>query len=202
MRKLAAMVLGVMLFAGAASAGGNAWGPVVSYWNTDDASDAMGFGLVFSFEVAPSMALDLRYSWFDDLSDASSAEIEDLDIEVEPFEFGLSWVKKVGESSTFHLGGGFGYYMVDGDADVLGGLEVDFNPEDEWGLYAIAGFDIMMVGEFSEGVMASGMTLFLEAIYRAVEIDEASTGLGLGKTQIQDGNLSGLGANIGVRFLW
>ena len=201
MKKLATLMLGVVLFAGVASAG-NAWGPVVSYWDTADGSAGAGWGAVFSFDVSPTLALDLRYASFDDLSDASSADVSDVDIKVEPIEVGFSVVRDIGKASSFHIGGGIGYYMVEGSMDAGLGVVTQFDPDDELGAYAVLGFDVMLVDDFAEGIMAKGMTLFVEGIYRVVSIDEATTGA-VGQTKtIQNGDLGGVGANVGVRFLW
>ena len=201
MKKLAMLVLGVVMFSGVASAG-NAWGPVVAYWDTADATDGTGWGVVFSFDVGPTLAFDVRYSWFDDFADASDPDVSDIDIHVEPLEIGLSHVAKIGEASSFHIGGGVGYYMVDGSVDGAAGVATAFDPDDELGLYAIAGFDTMLVDEFADGVMAKGLTLFTEVIYRIVTIDEATKGPAGQSQTIQNGDLSGVGANVGVRFLW
>ena len=99
-------------------------------------------------------------------------------------------------------GGGIGYYMVEGSMVAGRGVVTQFDPDDELGAYAVLGFDVMLVDDFSEGIMAEGMTLFLEAIYRVVSIDEATTGA-VGQTKtIQNGDLGGIGANVGIRFLW
>ena len=86
--------------------------------------------------------------------------------------------------------------------DAGAGVLTQFDPDDELGAYAVLGFDVMLVDDFAEGIIAKCMTLFVEGIYRVVSIDEATTGA-VGQTKtIQNGDLGGVGANVGIRFLW
>ena len=199
MKILTTVMLGIMLIASSASAR-NAWGPVVSYWDTAEAADGMGLGVVFTFDIAPNLAIDARYTWFEDLADGNDEDIKDLDIEVMPFELGLSYINQVSEAFRFHLGSGVGYYLLDGEIDRKLGIVGDFDPDDEFGFYVVMGFEATIADELSEGMLASGVTLFAEAMYRVLSTDEVD-GI-LGEAVIEDGDLSGFGANLGIRFLW
>ena len=203
MKSLLVLIAGIMLFAGVACAE-NRWGPVVSYWDTADASDGTGFGAVFSFGVSPNVAVDMRYTWYDDLAEGNGMEgASDIDLKIEPIEMGLSFFGDIGSSLRVHIGGGLGYYMIEGNIDAVVGREMTFDPDDEVGLYLVAGFETIVAGNFSEDVLASEVTLFFEVIYRDVSIDEAEVSNTVDRREvIQNGDLAGVGANAGLRFTW
>jgi len=174
----------------------NAWGPVVSYWDTAEESDGIGFGAFFSFGMSRAVNLDLRASWFSDLASNS-----DLKLEVIPLEAGLSFVKHFSSASAFHVGGGLGYYLIDGSEDDRLLWDGDYDTDDEMGLYAVAGFEFTVADDFSEELLTQGITLFIEAGYRYVNISDSDTGL-LDRPALADGALDGLTVNAGLRFLW
>ena len=194
------IVLTVLMFSGTAFAE-NGWGPILSYWNTDDAGDEVGFGVIFSFFVTDTTVLDLRYTWFDDMAEPTVDEITDYRLRVEPLEVGLSFIHPLSHDTTFHVGGGLGYYMVDGKIETVPGVLVNYDPKDEIGLYAVVGLETIVSYGMAEKSTADAVTLFAELMYRAVDIDEAKTTTGARRV-VQDGNLSGLGANAGIRFRW
>lgn len=194
-RVLVILAAAMVLFAGNGFSN-NAWGPVVAYWDTADESDGIGFGAFFSFGISENVAFDLRYTWFSDLAADS-----DLSLEVMPFEAGISFIKKVGSSTALHLGGGLGYYVIDGSVDNRILWDSDFDTDDEMGLYASVGIETTVADNFSEGMLAEGITLFLDAGYRHVNVSGSDSD-SLLKPTLDDGALDGLMANAGIRFMW
>jgi hypothetical protein len=167
----------------------NAWGPVVSYWDTSDESDDIGFGAFFSFDIAPNVAFDLRGTWFSDMSDS-----ERIDLEVIPIEAGISLFGNLGDITRLHLGGGLGYYLI--SADVDGVFDREYDPDDEIGGYISAGLETTIVDNLYEGLLAQGITIFVDAGYRFVDISDT------GGLRRDGGTLDGLMVNAGIRFLW
>lgn len=195
MKKLMIIVAAMLLAVGVVQAE-NSWGPVAAYWDTADADEGTGIGLVFSFPVSPTLFFDARYTWFEDFGATGS----DVTLEIEPIEIGLS-VVKASDRAAFRIGGGLGYYMMDGTISQTPGVTVSYDPDDEIGGYASIGLELALVDDFNENVMAKRMTLFIEGMYRFVSVDEVDISR-VGGNIRQEGTLDGAGGNVGIRFTW
>jgi hypothetical protein len=195
MKKVVMIAVAVLLTVGLVHAE-NSWGPVAAYWDTADAAEGTGIGLVFSFAVSPTLFLDARYTWFEDFGATGS----DVTLEIEPIEVGLS-VVKASDRAAFRIGGGLGYYMMDGSISQTPGVTISYDPDDEIGGYVSVGLELNLVDDFNENIMAKRMTLFVEGMYRFVSVDEVNVSR-VGGNLRQEGTLDGAGGNVGIRFTW
>ncbi|HKI01035.1 MAG TPA: hypothetical protein VKK31_03560 [Thermoanaerobaculia bacterium] len=117
-----------------------------SYWDTEDADQALGAGAKISFGI-----FEVRGTYFSDVTADTEPESRDFEVSAIPIEAGLAFKFAQGERFTPYVGGGAGYYLLDtsrGDID------------DEVGYYAVLGADIKN---------ASGLGFLVEGIYRNME---------------------------------
>lgn len=154
---IGAAMLVVALGATPASAGHfNLFG---SYWDTDDAGDTAGGGIGVGIPLGQRLGLDLRASYYEELSNDPLDAIFDNDdpifqqngLQVVPLEIGLRYNFSPGAGANFYLGGGGTYYLLDSDFG-----EVD----DEVGGYALLGVDL---GN------PEGVSFFVEGFWRVAE---------------------------------
>lgn len=158
-----------------------------SYWSTDQAGDTFGGGARLGLSFAPWLVLDLRGTYFADVTDDRGNR--DLELSAVPLDAGLRL--QFGSSGTVpYIGAGATYYLLDSNRG-----EID----DEFGWYAVAG---LALGP------PKGVAFFAEAIYRDVEgtvVTEPSDFEGLPDVEFQERvavPLSGFGANAGIVFRW
>lgn len=148
-----------------------------SYWDTSDADEAIGVGAKARFGI-----VELRGTYFNDVTTDTSPESRDFEVRAIPLEAGLSF--KFAESERFspYIGGGASYFMLDTNRG-----EID----DEVGWYGVVGADIGA---------PNGLSFMAEAIYRNVEAtvtDEED----LTDPDIEDEvafDLGGIGVNLGL----
>jgi opacity protein-like surface antigen len=150
-----------------------------AYWDTKDADNALGAGAKLSF----ARFLELRGTYFSDVTADTDPESLDFEVSAIPLEAGVAFKFAEGERFTPYVGGGVSYFLLDtseGDID------------DETGWYAVVGADI-------KG--SSGFGFMVEGIYRGVEAtvrdDDPSDIVG-----DVDIDLGGLGVNAGVVWSW
>jgi hypothetical protein len=152
-----------------------------SYWDTEDADEALGVGGRVRFGI-----VDLRATYFSDVTADTDPERFDFEVSAIPLEAGLAF--KFAETETFqpYVGGGAGYYLLDtseGDID------------DEVGYYAVLGADF---------TRASGLGFTVEGIYRNMEATVRNVGDPTDpddNTDIDDDvdiQLGGFGVNAGL----
>jgi hypothetical protein len=167
-----------------------------SYWETDVAGDAGGGGFVLGLPFNEHIGVDLRATYFEELTDDplgnafdSDAEVfQDQGIQAMPLEAGLRFTFATGSSFRPYIGGGGSYFLLDSDFGEI---------SDELGYYAVAG---ATVGD------DEGAQFYFEGTWRKataeveldpediedipdIEIDEHA-----------DLDLDGLGVNVGVRW--
>ena len=201
MRKLLWLVAAVVMMSGIAQAD-NGWGVYASYWDTKDAGDGPGLGIKFSVEGAPYFLVDFKYTYYDDLGESDpGAGITSYNLNVQPVELGMSFVGQPSERMDVFAGGGIGYYMMSADVRTAStpGIKYSVNPDDAIGFYLNGGLELVLAQDI-EGWEAKRATLFLEALYRYVSIDEVG-GDGL-SFPVLDGDLNGLGLNVGFMLRW
>ena len=119
-----------------------------SYWDTQDMDEALGGGA----KLRLGKYVELRGTYFSDLTADTDPERFDFEVSAIPIEAGLRFDFTQGQSFTPYVGGGAGYYMLDTTEG-----EID----DEVGWYAVLG------AEF--GGQDSGLGFMAEAIYRQME---------------------------------
>jgi hypothetical protein len=163
-----------------------------SYWDTKDADKSAGVAIQYAFPITPLLDIEARASYFRQLDDQPLDELFDGD---SPFETGLRAVPiELGlrfnflrDAAAFHpyVSAGGSYYLLDSEFGEL---------DDEFGWYAALG------SAFGDG---RGMDFFAELLFRrakgTVDISE------IGDDGFEDRlplDLSGLGANVGVRWNW
>ncbi len=178
MRKTILWTVAVLaLLAGPASAAD--FGLFGAYWDTKDADQALGGGVKVDF----ARIVELRASYFSDLTADTSPESRDFEIKAVPLEAGLNFKFAQSDRFTPYVGGGIGYYLLDtnrGDID------------DETGWYAVVGADI-------KG--SSGLGFMVEGIYRGMEAtvrDDDPNDI----TGDVDVDFGGLGVNAGLVWSW
>jgi|SRR5687767_2783349 len=118
-----------------------------SYWNTEDADEAVGFGV----GTRLGRYFDLRATYYSDVTADTTPEHSDFEIQAIPLEAGF--VFPFAESANFnpYAGGGVSLVLLDID-----GGEVN----EELGFYGVLG------AEFGD---PDGVGFFAEAMYRQME---------------------------------
>lgn len=163
------------LLAGPASAAD--FGLFGSYWDTKDADQALGVGGKIDF----ARFLELRASYFSDLTADTSPESRDFELKALPLEAGVNFKFAQNDRVQPYVVGGIGYYLLDtnrGDID------------DETGWYGVVGANFK--GRSNLGFMVEGIYRGMEATVRGDDPDDIT-----GKVDIDFG---GLGVNAGL--LW
>jgi len=184
--------LGILAFTSATALGANGWGPLISYWSTDEGDDGVGIGGKITTEVAPNVQLEFRATWFEDLAkDEHNVKAE---LEVIPLELGLAVVGPMGQDDRFQFlaGGGIGYYLMDGKVTVRGIRSINADPDNDFGFYAVGGFTFSLNEKTS---------LFAELMYRMVSAENIRVG-GDDGLNVGDADLDGLGVNAGILLSW
>lgn len=187
-------LLGALVGASPALAGDFAVLP--AYWDTDAAGQTAGGGIALGLPFNPTVGIEMRATYFEELGDDPLAAAFDSDdtvfqdrgINVAPLELGLR--VHLTQSDVFqpYLSGGGSYFLLDSDFG-----EVD----DELGYYAALGANI---GD------REGASFFIEGIWRKAtaqvrldpeELDQIDD---LDVEDRADIDLDGVGANLGVRW--
>lgn len=167
-----------------------------SYWHTDVAGDAGGGGIALGIPFNETLGLELRGTYFEELTDDPLENIFDSDdpvfqergIQALPLEAGLRVSFAHGATFRPHIVGGVSYFLLDSDFGDI---------KDEVGWFAGLGATI------GDG---TGAEFYMEANYRKAEaeikldpqdlddIDDIDVG------QNAQFDIDGVGANIGVRW--
>ncbi len=195
MRKALA-VLG-MLILGAAISHAGGLGIYGSYWDTKDADSGYGGGAKLKFETVPNLYLELRGSYFPDLSKDDDGT--KVDLRVVPLELGLAYNLPITDKFQPYIGGGGGGFYMDGDIkDDSIGLDGDIDFKIKPGYYAVAGVEF---------ALTESVALFAEAKYTWVEFEVDK--ITFNDVDLTDdmggdvtGKLDGLGANAGLMLKW
>lgn len=188
-------VLVAVIFA-AAPAAASDFSLMGTYWDTDVAGETAGAGLALGFPFNETLALELRASYFEELTDDPLAAIFDSDdpvfqnkgIQALPLEAGLRFTFGRGSAFRPYLGGGLSYFLLDSDFGEIA---------DELGYYAVLG------GTLGDG---HGADFFIEGIWRKataeVELDPEDLE-DIDDLEVDDHasfDIDGLGVNLGVRW--
>ncbi|MBU0679731.1 MAG: porin family protein [Verrucomicrobia bacterium] len=191
MRKIVLLSVAVSLISFTSWAA-NGWGIYGAYWDAGDAADGVGLGLRIDIEMVPSVNLQVRAAYFNDLADDVSGI--DVDLEVIPIEFGLAMLMPVSEAADFYVGAGLGYYRFNLDINAPGPVSKD--PDNELGYYMVAGFEAK-ISDNGADYGKVDTSLFGEFKYTMVTIDEVSLG-----GAAADVDLDGPGFNLGLMIRW
>ena len=167
-----------------------------SYWDTDVAGDAGGGGIGVGFPFNETLGLELRATYYEELSDDPFGNIFDSDetvfqergIQALPLEAGLRLSFLPGATFRPHVIGGVSYLLLDSDFGEIG---------DEVGWFAGVGATI---GD------SDGTEFYIEANYRKaeaeVELDpedlEDIDDIDIGENAEFD--IDGVGLNVGMRW--
>ena len=187
--KRAFLALGLLaLLAAPASAGGI--GMHAGWLDTDQAGDDAGFGLLFNFDVATRVQIQLRGTDFRELTiNASDANTEnDFKFQATLLDLGFIYrFTKDTRKFTPYVGGGGTYYFLDSTPDSTGRLN------DEYGWYGIVGLDLPIHRRWS---------IYVEGMWRDAKMTIKGDDLGLGGPVDVGINLNGPQANAGIAFSW
>jgi len=169
-----------------------------SFWDTDIAGDAGGGGIDFAFPFNETLALEMRASYFEELTDdplenafdSDAQAFQEQGIQALPLDLGLRIRFAPGSGFRPYLAGGGTYFLLDSDFG---------NINDEVGYYATLGAT-MGDGE--------GAEFFVEGLYRKltarVELDPEDLE-DIDDIDIEDHanvDLDGFGVNLGVRWIF
>lgn len=167
-----------------------------SFWDTDVAGDTAGGGISLGIPFNDVFGLELRATYFEELSDDPLANafdsndpvFQDRGINVTPLEAGLRFNFANDSSFRPYVSGGVGYFLLDSDFGEV---------NDEIGYYAALG------ANFGN---PEGASFFVEANYRKaegeVELDPDDLE-DIDDIDVQDHvtfDLDGAGVNAGVRW--
>jgi hypothetical protein len=189
MKKLKIAIL-VSLCA-AATAGAGELGFYGAYWSPDEVDAGYGAGAKLDFDLGSALDLELRGTYFPDMSDDTG---RDLDFEIIAAEAGLRLEIPLDDTShhtVIYFGGGAGFYFMEVDSDDPGISDV--NVDDEVGWYGLGGIEV--------GV-SENAALFAEAMYRSVEATAEGDDFENNIEGHVDIELDGIGANAGVVLYW
>jgi len=167
-----------------------------AYWDTDVAGDAGGGGIGLGFPFNETLALELRASYYEELSDdplknafdSDDPVFQEVGINVTPLEVGLRFSFAPGASFRPYVSGGGSYFLLDSDFGEV---------KDELGYYATLG---ATMGD------QDGAQFFIEGIWRKasaqVELDpeELDQIDDINVTEHADLDIDGVGINLGVRW--
>lgn len=194
-KAFAAVVTALALAAPASASDFSLFG---AYWDTDAAGDAAGGGIGFGFPFNETLGLELRATYFEELSDdplenafdSDDPVFQEVGISVLPAEIGLRFNFASESSFRPYLAGGASYFFLDSDFGEI---------NDELGYYAALGANI---GD------PDGANFFIEGIWRKataeVELDpdDLDDIDDLDVDDHADLDLDGIGLNLGVRWDW
>ncbi|HEX3127892.1 MAG TPA: outer membrane beta-barrel protein [Thermoanaerobaculia bacterium] len=150
-----------------------------AYWDTQDADQGLGGGA----KLRLGQYVELRGTYFSDVTADTDPERFDFEVSAIPLEAGLRFDFAPNEAFSPYIGGGASYVMLDtteGDID------------DEVGWYAVLG------AEFAR--QPSGLGFMVEGIYRGVEATVTEDDDGFPDHVHDDVNLNldGFGVNAGL----
>jgi hypothetical protein len=167
-----------------------------SYWDTDVAGNTAGGGVILGLPLSESFAIELRATYFEQLSDdtlenafhSHDPVFLKQGIQALPLEAGVRFGFAPGEMFRPYVGGGASYFLLDSDFGEI---------QDELGYYAAIG---ATVGD------GRGAEFFFEGLYRKatahVKIDPQHFDE-IGDINVDDNaalKLDGVGVNVGVRW--
>lgn len=197
MKKICVLLTAVFLAASVAW-GQNEWGLFAAYWNTDDADDALGVGIKVAIEIIPVVQLEIRGTYFEDFE--AGNDFANSEVEVIPLEVGLLLTVPFNETVEGFVGGGIGYYFMDGDVDLPTGTQMDAGPDDEIGGYVSAGLKLP-VWKSGASFGETQAVLFGEVTYRFVDAEDIKVESGP-EISLKDADLNGVGFNAGLLVRW
>lgn len=172
----------------------NGWGPYVSYWAPADGEEAFGVGAKFGWEVTPAVLWDFRATWYDDMGDDQNYKLDII-----PLESALVYQADLTPNTVFSFGGGAGYYLADGALIDESRVTTSVDPDGTIGFFGLLGIEhLINPSSAIDGATAS--SLFVEVMYRWVEIDDVNI-RGVNITP-EDASLNGASANIGFLLHW
>jgi hypothetical protein len=155
-------------------------GPFGSYYNSDDADDAWGGGIMGRLGIADWLAVDAR---------ASYLNFNDSNLEMIPLEAALTLRLPLMENKLVpYAGVGVGYYLFEEDFDENTSLS---DIDDGVGFFPLVGVEIRFGSRNQWAIFGEARWLFLSS-----DVDGAIDELG----NIDDADLDGLGVNVGVLY--
>jgi hypothetical protein len=147
-----------------------------AYQDTKAADSGYGVGAKIDF----ARFLELRASYFSDITAGNQPSGNDFKIRLVPLEAGLVYKFQPGTTFTPYLGGGASYFLLNTNRG---------NIANELGWYAVAGTDIKT---------SHGFGVMLEGIYRSVDATIRDNGTSTTISSKVPLQLRGFGANAGL----
>ncbi len=175
MKKVLTVIAMLAVIIGAAEAGDiSGYG---SYWNTDELDETWGAGARLRIGAGKSPWLEIRGTYFDDLTEDSFT----IELETIPVDIGFGFNILPDENLNVYLAGGGTYYFLDTDS---------FDVDDQLGWYAGAGADF---------VLSDHISIFAEFMYRGVEATVEDDDLDMIEDDA-DIDMNGTVVNVGLVF--
>ena len=175
----------------------NAWAVYGSYWNAGDWGGVPGVGTRLMPELAPYLFLDVKGTWYNELSIQQDAAR--ITANVIPIDVGLLLTTDVMPELALYGGAGVSYYLLSGNVAVGDLSTTSYSTKNIYGGYGLAGFEVTLARDLLE-IHASRFTLFAEAFYRYAPVNNLSLDNDL--TYDYSGSLGGPGANAGFMLRW
>jgi len=155
-------------------------GPFGTYYDSDDADEAWGGGIMGRFGIVNWLAVDAR---------ASYLRFDENDLEMIPLEAALTFrLPLMDHKLVPYAGAGVGYYLFNEDFDE----DTDFDDVDDGvGFFPLVGVEIRFGSRNQWAIFGEARWLFLSS-----DIDGAVDEL----ENIDDADLDGLGVNVGLVY--
>ena len=176
------------LLAGPAMAGGI--GMQAGWIDTDQAGNDVGYGLLFNFDVASRVQIQLRGTDFRELVVPSATAGTDTDFKFQATLIDLGFAYRFatkGDKFTPYIGGGGTYYLLDSTPESTERIN------DEYGWYGVAGLEVPV---------AKHWALYFEGMWRDAKMTIKGDDLGLGGPVDTGIDLNGPQGNAGIQFRW
>jgi hypothetical protein len=181
MKRMAAVL--AILALGTCGAWASGIGLLSEYWSPADLDSGFGWGGKIKFDIGSYVALEVRGSYFPDLT--RDEDMSDIDVTVIRNEVDLIGRVPIGKRGEAYAGGGAGYYLL--DAEFSNGQSLDLG--DEFGGFGIGGVQFSPV---------ENLGLFAEFKYTIVEGSFDDDEFGSDNKL----DLNGFGASVGAMFTW
>lgn len=157
-----------------------------SHWEAGNAGEEIGYGALIRMDAGQGLFMDLRGSWYE-FKQSSAGQSRTL--RLIPLEIALLTSYPGSTEFAPYFGGGWGYYIADGDVNEGAG-STSLNIDNEFGYFLVGGLDIRL---------SRSVRFFAEAKYAWVRFSDVETEDGVDQPNIK---ADGLAINVGLILRW